>query len=298
MLALAYAPDCGAVLACSRCSLSIWDLVRSAKYLDLRCPGILQAVEYAACSRAAVTGARDGSISVISVRTGRRLREMACGSAVVALAYLADMRAVAAGEEAGAVVTLWDVDSGLSVQRLWCDGTVHALAALVTPPLVADVAGRLGTAQPSSEHGTLGHAVVSGDAACCVHVWDVETGKRRRTLPCHGEVTSLACDGEAGLVASGELGGRLTLWDLETGEQRWIVNDRLVWCLVFASDSEILVAGDGHKLTVWHLRSNRRWRETRAGHPVRALAYAGDRGAILAGDDCGQVIAWPVSSLM
>jgi len=68
---------------------------------------------------------------------------------------------------------------------------------------------------PATGNGTMGRAIVTGDSAFRVIVWDMETASARKTFHCSSHVLAIAVSPFLGLVAAGEANGRVTPWDVE-----------------------------------------------------------------------------------
>jgi WD40 repeat protein len=102
---------------------------------------------------------------------------------------------VTAGEASG--VHLWHASTG-ALGRTLMGHKMRVLAVVFSP---------------DSE------TLVSGSFDGTVKLWDVQTGKEKRTLtvPGSSQVWSLAFSEDGKTVAAGSFDGRISLWDVETG---------------------------------------------------------------------------------
>ena len=86
---------------------------------------------------------------------------------------------------------------------------VNCLAYWFIAPYIRDVP-HLHTQQmmskliPATERGTMGRAVLTGDSAFKVNVWDVETCLVKKSFHCESHVLVLAVSPFLGLIAAGE----------------------------------------------------------------------------------------------
>lgn len=280
LLAVVSAANIGAAIACSAWRISIWDLAGGVKRQEFDAHGPLQALAYATHLRAAISGARDGSMAVWDATSGVRRLELACPSPVEDLVYIPELRAVVSAEAAG-VLTAWDLGTGWSIWKVWCQGAPSALAFMPERPPRCQM-------------------LVSGDSSGRLTMWDLESSEARRELRCGRGVTAVACSAALGLVASGEVSGRVIVWEVSTGEQRWGFEDRTINTILFVltDEEDALVTGDSNKITVWDLKQWELLRETVCGCPIRSLTYAARLNLVISGDDEGKLILWPWDALL
>jgi RNA polymerase sigma factor (sigma-70 family) len=112
----------------------------------------------------------------------------------------------------------------------------------------------------------------SGRYENALHLWELATGKERRTIPCGPAsvrwVQRVACAADGRTLATARSDGTLQLWDLVTGKELPFraAPGVEVQCLVFSPDSRLLASAqrDG-TILVWDAASARRGEEARRG---------------------------------
>ena len=91
-----------------------------------------------------------------------------------------------------------------------------------------------------------GRRALSGSHDKTLKVWDLETGRERRTLAGHADwvnAVSVTSDGRRALSGSGD--NTLKVWDLETGrEMASFIKDAEILAVALGPDGKTLVAGD------------------------------------------------------
>jgi WD40 repeat protein len=228
----------------------------------------------------------DGTVTLIDLRTGRRIADLPArdGKTAEAMAFTPDGRQIATGGIAG-TVTIRDVRSRVIVRRLSFGAPVNSVAFSPDGRLIAvqrtrreaDEATvevrrlRTGTRElVKTVAGAAGEVAFSGDgrvlvaSACCATVvaWDARSGAQRLRVPASDQASSFAISPDSRLVAAGSTGGRVRLWDVRTGRPRGAatkVAGAWVGQVAFSPDGRMLAVGayDG-TATVWDLRTRTR----------------------------------------
>jgi RNA polymerase sigma factor (sigma-70 family) len=111
-----------------------------------------------------------------------------------------------------------------------------------------------------------------GRYANALHLWELATGKERRTVSCGPAsarwVQRVACAADGRTLAAARSDGTIQLWDLVTGKELPFraAADTEVTCLAFSPDARLLASAhrDGTVL-VWDAASARRGEEARRG---------------------------------
>jgi WD40 repeat protein len=134
----------------------------------------------------------DEGIALLDARTGEQKGDLYAEDPVLAVAFSADGKFVAAGEQMGAVV-IWDVERESDVAHLaGHEWVVFAVAF--------------------SRDGT---SLISGGADGTVRVWDVAARQQRECYRWTGQcVTCLAISPDGMTAAAGGAEGSLVVWDL------------------------------------------------------------------------------------
>ncbi|CAJ1337081.1 unnamed protein product [Effrenium voratum] len=303
VLGLAYAPEANVLLSCTSRQLAAWECSTGQCLRGMQSRSVLQALTYASHLQCAIVGGRDGSILVWDISTGAAKREMSCGSAVSCLDYALSLKAVVSGEENGTVV-LWDLTRGVQLAVIWCHAMVHCLSYWFIPPYIRDIPHLdngeiLQKLIPATENGTMGRAIVTGDSAFKVTVWDMETCKAKKVLHCQSHVLALATSPFLGLVAAGEANGHVTIWDVEIEQVLHRLEGGGLRGLTFVSLEEVqtLMAAESMRLVSWDIDTGqfRSRRLPRGIHCATCLCeIKAEEGCRLAlGDSAGLVTLLP-----
>jgi RNA polymerase sigma factor (sigma-70 family) len=141
-------------------------------------------------------------------------------------------------------------------------------------------------------------------------LWDVTTGKVRRTFPCVGDDRHellVSPDGRtiaARRYVGGTNGGSSThnviLWEMATGDQRGEIvgHKNMVSCFAFASDGRLVAVGGSDGAQVWDLYSGKKlvgFDGHRGG--IGALAFAPDGKTLVTGSIDSTALVWDLSRL-
>ncbi|CAE7514487.1 slc44a4 [Symbiodinium microadriaticum] len=311
VLSTVYAQEAKSLVTLTAWQLQSWDLESKLPRCGLRGEGCWQALTYARHLRSVAAGARDGTVTVWDVTSGAAMRELSCGSAVACIDYAEAIKAVVTGEENGTII-LWDLTRGLQLAVLWCKATVHTIAYWFIAPYIRDIP-QLNNGEimpkliPASENGTMGRAVVTGDSAFKVTVWDIETSKARKTFGCSSNVLAIAVSPFLGLVAAGEANGRVTLWDVEIECALHRYEGGAVSALAFVSlslEEQTLVSAECYRVVSWDMDTgqfqSRNLKLPTSCIAARCICFmppsAGEDAAeavVLVGDSSGRLAAWP-----
>ena len=143
-----------------------------------------------------------------------------------------------------------------------------------------------------------GRALVTANADRSARVWDLVSGRERRSLAGAGSAVAFSPDGK--LVVSGGENNTVRLWDAATGRELRALHGhvRQVYAVAFSPDGK-LVASGGHDDTVrlWDAASGRESRVL-TGHrdSVRSLAFAPDGHTLASGSYDDTIKLWDVAS--
>jgi RNA polymerase sigma factor (sigma-70 family) len=212
---------------------------------------------------------------------------------VSSLGFTPDARVFVTGCFDGAV-RLWDMSSGRERQRL------------LRPPSWAELLSgrRSGKEIYSLSLSPDGQSAIAAyyDGLLCL--WDLSTGKLRRSLQGHGGVVrsvSFSPGGEA--VASASDDGTVRLWESATGKEIRRFSDRFQdrlqatpWSVAFAPDGKTLATGgDLGELHLWDVGSGKELHRCR-GHDsvVEAVCFSPDGRTFASGGEDKTTRLWDV----
>jgi WD40 repeat protein len=204
------------------------------------------------------------------------------------VAFTADSEGLAAVTDQGKV-RLWDRHSGKVL--------FHS-DATPSEARPKELAGRLPRAVVAVSPN--GKALLAGLDQGPFVVWDVASGKARRTLDdSKGAFFAAAVAPDFSALAALTPGGDLVLWDLATGKKvrTWTVPEGE--SLTFSPSGKVLATGGRDKaVRLWEVATGREFRtlERRHGAAVRALAFSPDGKALAMGDDNARAIVWDIAS--
>jgi hypothetical protein len=135
-----------------------------------------------------------------------------------------------------------------------------------------------------------GKALISGDRAGGLAVWDTQ-GHELQSISAHaGAITGIACRGD--LVATSSEDGTVKFWDIVEGQETksWQAHDGGVRSIAFTADGHILTSGRDHLVKLWDTAGN----AVKQFDPLSDIAMqaAAAGGKIVASDWSGLVRVW------
>ena len=152
-----------------------------------------------------------------------------------------------------------------------------------------------------------GKTLASGSVYNIVRLWDMETGRYKRTLKGHRDaIYSVAFSPDGSTVAGGSTGKRegneifgaqILIWDAATGKRkRTLIAQGQVNSLAFSSDGKILASGEawpGYAVQLWDANTGKRLR-TLAGHTdwVNNVAFAPNKRMLASASRDGTILIW------
>lgn len=144
-----------------------------------------------------------------------------------------------------------------------------------------------------------GKTLASSSRDRAIHLWNVSTGKLRKTLTGHdGDVYSVAFSPDGRTLASGSGDRTVRLWDVETGKERLTLKGHGddVRSVAFSPDGKTLASGSKDKtLRLWDVPTGK-LRATLEGHALKSLAFSPDGKTLASGGLDKTVQLWDVAS--
>jgi WD40 repeat protein len=142
--------------------------------------------------------------------------------------------------------------------------------------------------------------LITADETGLVHIWDIETGGSKKTIPIGQQVTAVAIDTRGQLLAVARADRSIVLWDLKTGAIRseFRKHEDVVNALAFSTDGNTLASGgDDRTAILWDLASGKAKR-TLKGHDltVTSLAFSPDGLTLASGSGNAAVVLWNVTT--
>ncbi len=136
--------------------------------------------------------------------------------------------------------------------------------------------------------------ILASSAHDIIHLWNLETGKKQRSLPGHrGWVSALAISPDGLTLASASLDRTIKLWSLETGNLLKTLYSGRATTIAFSPDGQTLASGsrlikwaDGTLsrpgVQLWNL-TTQEWQDTIGDQPVVAIAFSPNSKILAAG---------------
>ena len=145
-----------------------------------------------------------------------------------------------------------------------------------------------------------GRNLISADESGSIQVWDLTSGKVKRTINAGTKVTALAIDDSGQTLASAQIDRSIVLWDLETSAPLADLkkHEEVINALVFSPDGRTLASGgDDRTAILWDVPS-RRAKRTLKGHDltVTSLAFSPDGLTLATGSGNASVVLWNVTT--
>lgn len=154
--------------------------------------------------------------------------------------------------------------------------------------------------EPSSQINSFvldrdGQTLLGGDEKGNIYLWEVATGKRKKTIAGHGKaILEIAISNDQQILASSSKDGTLKVWDLKTGKEHiTLPHQRGLIALALSSDGNTLVTG-GEDATVklWNLSTGNLIETLPVEKEVVSLAINQDASIIVSGHSGGEISFW------
>lgn len=209
--------------------VKVWDLTEQR---------VIQEVEEASCAcfsrdgQFLITGDRDQTIRIRSLKTGRILRTGEGHEGMIhAIALSNDGQRIASGGSDRKII-LWDFLSSRQLREFRTSEGIKCLAF-----------------SPDDKH------VVSGGGNIRlgeIKVWDLTTGKQQNLKGHAGVVESVSFSSDGKRIASGSLDQTIKVWEMVTGQEILSLDAKgIVRSVAFSPDKNHRLATAGSDLRVW-----------------------------------------------
>lgn len=194
-----------------------------------------------------------------------------------------------AGWNGETAIRLWNAETGAQLHNLHWESSD-------TVPRVYSPARSTLAFSPD------GATLASGCADATIRLWEVATGKHRRTLEGHtAYITSVAFSSDGNKIASGSGDHSVRIWDTATGTHRRTLEGHTaeVSAVAFSPDGRLLASGGGwgdSAIRIWdvHTETHRRTLKGHAAY-VGSLAFSPDGSTLGSGSYDGTVLLWDLS---
>ena len=293
------------------------------RVIELDYKATIRAYAFSPDGKRALTGARDRTVQLWDVETGRCLRVLQGHTDEVwSVAWSTDQRLTLSGAM-DRTVRLWDVETGRCLRVL--EGHTHTPMSLAWN---ADQRRALSGANDNTlrlwdmETGRClrvfeGHArhvfavawsgdqrrALSGSYDNTVRLWDVEMGRCLRVFEGHmAQVRGVAWSRDQRRALSGSYDNTVRLWDVEMGRCLRVLEGHtgLVMSVAWSADDRYALSGSSdNTVRLWDVEMGRCLRvlEDHASVVV-SVAWSGDQRRAFSGDENGGIRVWNLAGFV
>ena len=199
------------------------------------------------------------------------------------ITFSPDGQMIAGGIKASEVICLWDAATGenLRFMRENAPNGLHWVNTVAFSPDSKILAS-------GSEDGNL-------------YLWDVETGRKLKTLTEATEnIFSVAFSSDGKTLASGNAGNTIRLWDIATGEKLKTLTGHTNWVfsVAFSPDGQTLASGSwDHTIRLWDTTTGQQLK-TFVGHTltVWSVAFSPDGFTLASGSHDKTIRLWNIAT--
>ena len=305
-----YSPDGKELAVASDMGIWLYDARSGAEVaLLLGHEGQVKAITYSPDGKMLASAGIDKTIRLWNPKTSEHLATLTGHSGVVrSIAFSPDGKQLVSGSWDG-TTRLWATENR---QQLW---SAHTPQAQEQDPLVREFLGLSpGPYKNPAERLMLkwilavayspdGKTVASsGNSGNTIHLWNIENGKRLRTLEGHTDmVNALTFSPDGKTLVSGSDDDTLRVWNAGTGRLRRTLaghrND--VKAVVFSRDGKMLASGSKDaSVRLWDAETGR-FLPTLRGHvwEIEAVAFSPDGKTVASADD-DTILFWDWKKLV
>lgn len=259
-------------------------------------PRRVDAVVFSPDGKTVVSGGSDGTAKIWDAVSLRNLHTLKWGTWVQSVAYSPDGRLLAAG---GSLQWLQKGERTTTAVGLWKGITGDKIIDLRADPLITSYVYSVAFS-PDGQTLAAGNSAEFITRRCPVFLWDVPSGKLRRTL--EGDMyivyaVQFSPDGKTlatGGYAGDEKSPSLKLWDVATGKVKMEFKglEARVLPIAFSPDGKMLASGGGEtkkrkditELILWDVAEGKRLAALE-GHrgPVHSVKFSHDGKLLVSG---------------
>ena len=222
-------------------------------------------VAFSPDGKSAVSGARDNTVRLWEVSTGREIRaHYGHTQSVHAVAFSPDGQYILSGS-ADSMLKLWEVATGREVRTF--QGHTNGVYCVAFSP-----------------NGT---SLASAAFDNTVKLWEVSTGREVRTFRGHTNgVSSVAFSPDGRFIVSGSRDKTLKLWDVSTGQEIRTFPGHPGWVqsVAFGPDGQYVLSGSADSIEqqplpagtvkLWEASTGKEIHSYSAGHNIFSVAFS------------------------
>ena len=240
---------------------------------------------------------QDTTIRLWDVATGRHKKTLKGHKNLIeSVTFSPDGKTLVSGGRDGTIL-LWDANTGKHKKTLIDRGSNNKSGIQSGPIMVL-------------EFDSDGEILATGDLNGIIHLWDVSSWKKERTLKGHvNTITSIIFSPDGHSLASTSKDGTARLWDVDTGKEKQTLSgyEGTTW-YVFFYPNGLPLAGAVNKnpmgrstkiIHLWDLR-NGEVKKTLSGHPSRitSISFSGDGNILASVSYFDIVFLWDLTSII
>jgi WD40 repeat protein len=254
-------------------ALKFWDVEtgKEIRQLDLKQPNGIYAVAYAPDGKTLAYGGRN-AIYLVDPSTCKEIRQFQGQQpALASLVFSPDSKTLAVKGLTGSVVTLYDVETGKEVRKLY-----QSTQGLRQPVAL----NRYAASQRDVAFSPDGKLVALGGGST-VRLWDPATGKEIVKAGGHqGTITALAMSPDGKLAVSKGDHNTIRVWETRTGKQRHEFHGPPGTTTVAALSPDgkiVALAGGDNTIRVHEVATGKELHKLTSGqNGIAALAFSAD----------------------